>query len=85
MDLSYRMQIAGWQTHYLVDVECPAEVPSDINSFKSQQFRWAKGSMQTAIKIIPQVLKDKRASVFKKYQALMHMTHYMIHPLDTYN
>ena len=49
MDLSYSMQIAGWKTHYLVDVECPAEVPADMNAFKSQQFRWAKGSMQTAL------------------------------------
>ena len=80
MDLSYRMQIAGWNTHYLLDVECPAEVPADMNAFKSQQFRWAKGSMQTALKIVPEVLKDSRAGLFKKYQALMHTTHYIIHP-----
>ena len=80
MDLSYRMQIAGWKTHYLLDLECPAEVPEDINAFKSQQFRWAKGSIQTAKKIIPKVLKDD-VSVFKKIQAVLHMTHYSIHPL----
>ena len=80
MDLSYRIQIAGWETQYLIDVECPAEVPEDMNSFKSQQFRWAKGSMQTALKIIPKVLKDT-VSPFKKIQAVLHMTHYLIHPL----
>ena len=80
MDLSYRMQIAGWTTQYLIDVECPAEVPEDINAFKSQQFRWAKGSIQTAKKIIPKVMKDD-VSFFKKAQAALHMTHYMIHPL----
>ena len=80
MDLSYRMQIAGWKTHYLIDLECPAEVPEDINSFKSQQFRWAKGSIQTAKKIIPKVLKDD-AGFFKKLQAVLHTTHYSIHPL----
>ena len=80
MDLSYRMQIAGWKTHYLIDLECPAEVPEDINAFKSQQFRWAKGSIQTAKKIIPQVMNDK-VGLFKKLQAVLHMTHYSIHPL----
>ena len=80
MDLSYRMQIAGWKTHYLLDLECPAEVPEDMNAFKSQQFRWAKGSIQTAKKVIPKVLKDD-VSFFKKLQAVLHMTHYSIHPL----
>ena len=80
MDLSYRMQIAGWKSHYLLDLECPAEVPEDMNAFKSQQFRWAKGSIQTAKKVIPKVLKDD-VSFFKKLQAVLHMTHYSIHPL----
>ncbi|MCM8525641.1 MAG: glycosyltransferase, partial [Lentisphaeraceae bacterium] len=80
MDLSYRMQVAGWKTHYLIDLECPAEVPEDINAFKSQQFRWAKGSIQTAKKIIPKVMKDD-VPFFKKLQAVLHTTHYSIHPL----
>ena len=81
MDLSYRMQFAGWKTQYLIDLECPAEVPEDINAFKSQQFRWAKGSTQTAMKILPMVWKDKQAGLFKKIQAFMHVTHYFVHPL----
>ena len=81
MDLSYRMQFAGWKTQYLIDLECPAEVPEDINAFKSQQFRWAKGSTQTAMKILPMVWKDKQAGLFKKFQAFMHVTHYFVHPL----
>lgn len=80
MDLSYRMQIAGWKTEYLIDLVVPAEVPEDINAFKSQQFRWAKGSIQTAIKLMPQVMATEDAW-FKKLQAFMHMTHYMVHPL----
>ena len=80
MDLSYRMQIAGWKTHYLLDLECPAEVPEDMNAFKSQQFRWAKGSIQTAKKIIPRLMKSE-GGFFKKLQAVLHMTHYSIHPL----
>ena len=80
MDLSYRMQMAGWKTDYLIDLVVPAEVPEDITAFKSQQFRWAKGSIQTAMKLMPQVMAAE-GSWFKKLQAFMHMTHYLVHPL----
>jgi len=80
MDLSYRAQLAGWKLKYLLDVACPAELPVQIAAFKSQQFRWAKGSTQTARKIIPALL-NARCSWFAKYQAILHMTHYSIHPL----
>ena len=80
MDLSYRAQLAGWRLKYLLDVSCPAELPVQVGAFKSQQFRWAKGSIQTARKIIPELLKAP-CSWFAKYQAILHMTHYFVHPL----
>ncbi len=80
MDLSYRMQLADWETEFVPDIEVPAEIPEDINAFKSQQFRWAKGSIQTAIKIVP-LLIAKKVSVFKFVQAILHLTHYVVHPL----
>ena len=80
MDLSYRAQLAGWQLKYLLEVACPAELPVQVSAFKSQQFRWAKGSIQTARKIIPVLLKAP-CSWFSKWQAVLHMTHYMVHPL----
>jgi cellulose synthase/poly-beta-1,6-N-acetylglucosamine synthase-like glycosyltransferase len=80
MDLSYRIQLAGWQCRYLIDLVVPAEIPRDLNAFKSQQFRWAKGSTQTAIKLMPRILRA-RADLFVKFQAFMHMSHYIIHPL----
>jgi cellulose synthase/poly-beta-1,6-N-acetylglucosamine synthase-like glycosyltransferase len=80
MDLSYRMQLAEWETEYVPDLEVPAEIPEDINAFKNQQFRWAKGSIQTAMKIIPMLLK-KKLSTFKVIQAVLHLTHYSVHPL----
>ncbi len=80
MDLSYRMQLAEWKTEYVPELEVPAELPEDINGFKNQQFRWAKGSIQTAMKIIPMLLK-KNISKFKVMQAVLHLTHYSVHPL----
>ena len=81
LDLSYRAQLAGWEPRYLVDVVAPAEVPTDINALKTQQHRWAKGSIQTAMRLLPEVLRRKDVGFFKKLQAWMHLTHYMIHPV----
>ena len=80
MDLSYRVQLAGWKTVFLPDLVVPAEIPEDVAAFKSQQFRWAKGSMQTAVKLLPSVFRA-RLPVFVKIQAFFHMTHYLVHPL----
>jgi hypothetical protein len=80
MDLSYRMQLHDWETEYVPELEVPAELPEDINAFKNQQFRWAKGSIQTAIKIIPMLTK-KKLPFFTFMQAILHLTHYSVHPL----
>ncbi|MBA2483877.1 MAG: glycosyltransferase [Nitrosomonas sp.] len=80
MDLSYRCQLLGWRAGYLMDVVVPAELPETYTAFKSQQFRWAKGSIQTAIKLYPQVLHSN-ATVLAKIQAFLHLTHYSIHPI----
>ncbi len=56
LDLSYRALLAGWQFRYLPTVSAPAELPSAMRGFKSQQFRWAKGSIQVARKLLWRVL-----------------------------
>lgn len=80
LDLSYRAQLRGWRCVYLPEVECPAEIPVQIQAFKSQQRRWAKGSIQTARKILPAVWRAP-IPLFTKVQATMHLTHYAVHPL----
>jgi cellulose synthase/poly-beta-1,6-N-acetylglucosamine synthase-like glycosyltransferase len=80
LDLSYRAQLQGWRLAFLPEVECPAELPVQIQGFKSQQQRWAKGSIQTARKLLPRILNGP-GSWFKKYQAAVHLTHYAAHPL----
>ena len=57
LDLSYRAQLAGWRFVFLPEVVAPAEVPVEMNAFKRQQYRWAKGSVQTCRKILPAVLR----------------------------
>ena len=80
MDLSYRVQLRGWETIFLPDVVVPAEIPEDVGAFKSQQFRWAKGSIQTALKLLPRLFRSK-TSRFKKMEAFFHLTHYLVHPM----
>ncbi|MFQ5724412.1 MAG: cellulose synthase family protein, partial [Terriglobia bacterium] len=79
-DLSYRAQLKGWKFLYLPDVECPSELPVDINAFKAQQARWAKGLMQTAKKILPRVLRA-RLPWRVKLEAFYHLTGCICYPL----
>jgi len=83
LDLSYRMQIKGWKCRYLLDLVVPAELPSNIQAFKNQQFRWAKGSVQTALKLLP-ALWTSRNTFFRKLTATLHLTHSLVHPLMVY-
>jgi cellulose synthase/poly-beta-1,6-N-acetylglucosamine synthase-like glycosyltransferase len=57
LDLSYRAQMRGWRFVFLPGVVAPAEVPVEMNAFKSQQHRWAKGSIQTCRKLLPELLQ----------------------------
>jgi cellulose synthase/poly-beta-1,6-N-acetylglucosamine synthase-like glycosyltransferase len=77
LDLSYRAQLAGWNMIYNVDVECPAEIPADVNALKTQQRRWAIGTIQTARKLLPAVWRS-RLTLAQKLEATVHMTQYAI-------
>ncbi|MFH2008765.1 MAG: cellulose synthase family protein [bacterium] len=80
MDLSYRAQLKGWRFVYLKDVVVPAELPVEMNAFKSQQFRWAKGSIQNARKILPRVLRSD-VSFSQKVETFFHLTNNFAYPL----
>lgn len=58
LDLSIRSQLAGYKIHFLEKVGSPAELPVEMNSFKSQQHRWMKGGAETARKMLPSVWKS---------------------------
>jgi cellulose synthase/poly-beta-1,6-N-acetylglucosamine synthase-like glycosyltransferase len=73
LDLSYRAQLRGWRFLYLPDLAVPSELPVDINGFKNQQYRWAKGSIQTGRKLLGQVIRTKLPWRVKM-EALIHLT-----------
>jgi cellulose synthase/poly-beta-1,6-N-acetylglucosamine synthase-like glycosyltransferase len=72
LDLSYRAQLAGWNFIYSPAVVAPAELPVEINAYKSQQHRWAKGSVQTAKKLLPVIFKSA-LPLFVKIEASIHL------------
>ncbi len=79
-DLSYRSQMAGWKFKYLPDIECPAELPIEMSAFKTQQARWAKGLIQTSIKVLPMMMKSNVPRRIK-IEAVYHLTANMSYPL----
>lgn len=73
VDLSYRAQLKGWKFIYDPSVVCPAELPPKVSAFKTQQHRWTKGSIQTAIKLLPTIMRST-APLSTKIEAWFHLT-----------
>ena len=73
LDLSYRAQLRGWKFLFVPDLVVPAEVPVEMNSFKSQQHRWAKGSIQTCRKLLPAILASDQP-LHVKAEAFFHLS-----------
>jgi cellulose synthase/poly-beta-1,6-N-acetylglucosamine synthase-like glycosyltransferase len=80
LDLSYRAQLRGWRFVFVSNVIAPAEVPVEMNAFKSQQHRWAKGSIQTCRKLLPQILRAP-VPLGVKAEAFFHLTANFNYPL----
>ncbi len=79
LDLSYRAQLNGWRFVFLKDFTSPAELPSEINALKNQQFRWTKGAIETAKTILPLVWKSK-IPFRVKLQGTFHLTNNIVFP-----
>ncbi len=81
MDLSYRAHMKGWKSLFLDDIVVDAELPVQMNAAKRQQFRWAKGSMQVAMKLLGDVLLSRKVPLDTKMQSFMHVTRHLVNPL----
>lgn len=79
LDLSYRAQLNGWKFVYLKDITTPAELPAEMNALKAQQFRWTKGAIETAKKLLPLVWKSK-IPIRTKIQSTFHLTNNIVFP-----
>jgi cellulose synthase/poly-beta-1,6-N-acetylglucosamine synthase-like glycosyltransferase len=80
LDLSYRAQLAGWRFIYREDVVSPSELPEDLSAVRAQQYRWAKGTVQTARKLMKRVLSSD-LTLHQRVEAFFHMTPHFAYPL----
>ena len=81
LDLSYRAQMKGWKCLFLPDIVVNAELPVQVNGAKRQQFRWAKGSIQCAIKLLGSILVKRKITIDAKLQAFVQLTRHIVFPL----
>ena len=81
LDLSYRAQMKGWKCLFLPDIVVDAELPAQINGAKRQQFRWAKGSIQCAIKLLADIGLKRHVGIEAKIQAFIQLTRHIVYPL----
>jgi cellulose synthase/poly-beta-1,6-N-acetylglucosamine synthase-like glycosyltransferase len=81
LDLSYRAQMKGWKCIFLPDIVVNAELPVQMNGAKRQQFRWAKGSVQCAVKLLADILLKRKVAIEAKLQAFVQLTRHIVFPL----
>ncbi len=78
LDLSYRAHLKGWRGQFRADLDVPGELPAQMSSFRRQQHRWARGSLECAHKLLPSVWRSQ-APLPVKFQATAHLVAYSIH------
>jgi len=81
LDLSYRAQMKGWKCVFLPDIVVDAELPVQMNGAKRQQFRWAKGSIQCAVKLLADIGLKRNVAIEAKIQAFIQLTRHIVYPL----
>ena len=80
LDLSYRAQLAGWKFIYRPDVVTPSELPEEVSAVRAQQYRWAKGTVQTARKLMSRIMRAE-LSLQQRIEAFFHLTPHFAYPL----
>jgi cellulose synthase/poly-beta-1,6-N-acetylglucosamine synthase-like glycosyltransferase len=80
LDLSYRAFLRGWQARYAGEIVAPAELPVSMSAYRRQQHRWARGSLECAIRYVPLVWRAD-APLAKRIEAVLHLTGYFVHLL----
>ncbi len=79
--LSTRATLNGCEFRFLNDVVAPAELPTSMTAYKSQQARWAKGSMQCLWIYGRSILTDHHHTLRGRLYALLSMSAYATHLL----
>ncbi|MFZ5885318.1 MAG: cellulose synthase family protein [Chloroflexota bacterium] len=78
LDLSYRAFLRGWEARYAGDIVVPAELPVSMTAFRRQQHRWARGSLECALRYVPEVWRMD-VPLPRRIEATLHLTGYCVH------
>ena len=71
----------GWKCLFIPDIVVDAELPVQMNGAKRQQFRWAKGSIQCAVKLLGGIIAKRKIAIEAKLQAFVQLTRHIVFPL----
>lgn len=66
MDLAVRAGLKGWKFLYLGDLQVKSELPSTFKAFRYQQHRWSCGPANLFRKMVMEIVKNKKVTVWKK-------------------
>jgi cellulose synthase/poly-beta-1,6-N-acetylglucosamine synthase-like glycosyltransferase len=81
LELSYRAQLKGWQFVYVPEITAPAELPMNVRAFKTQQYRWAKGSIETARLLLVRLWRTPQLDLSGRVEATVHLCGNLAYPL----
>lgn len=75
--LSTRAVIRNWKFHFVPHVVAPAELPTTISAYKTQQARWTMGSTQCLLKYGKSIWQAPDKSLSARMYALLSMSAYL--------
>ncbi|KAL5743127.1 hypothetical protein ACOSP7_029859 [Xanthoceras sorbifolium] len=70
MDLAVRASLKGWKFVYLGDLKVKNELPSTFKAYRYQQHRWSCGPANLFRKMIMEIIRNKRVTLWKKVHVI---------------
>lgn len=77
LELSYRAALRGWKACLLPNLVAPAELVGEVSAYRRQQTRWAQGSTECAVRLLPRIWQS-RLPRQTKIQSSFHLTGYVV-------
>ncbi|CAA0830391.1 Glucomannan 4-beta-mannosyltransferase 9 [Striga hermonthica] len=70
MDLAVRASLKGWKFLYLASLKVKNELPSTFKAYRYQQHRWSCGPANLFRKMVIEILRNKKVSMWKKVHVI---------------
>ncbi|CAK8544005.1 unnamed protein product [Lathyrus sativus] len=70
MDLAVRASLKGWKFLYLSNLQVKNELPSTFKAYRYQQHRWSCGPANLFRKMVMEIIKNKKVSLWKKIHVI---------------